>query len=336
MSGLPASRAAGDATLFGVNPQRVIELLRDRAERPASERLGDGRRVGLVIEGGSLRGVMSAGGLMALCRMGMDRVFDHVLATSAGVMNGAYFLSGQPDLGITIYFEELASTLFINARRLWKILDLDYVFDEVVVKLKPLDLEALRRSTTKFSVTMIDKNTASGLLVDAVHGPAPTLTCLKAATAIPVLYNRAVMVGDKPCIDGGLLKPLPLKDAIADGCTDILVLMTQPATYARQHVPWFARLAFDVLCARGRRDLGRLIRNYPAVDDEVRQLALGKMDVPRGVNIATICPAEEETIHGMHIDGEALWTAACQYCTRTLRIFGKPEIEPGIAPPRSK
>ena len=83
----------------------VIQLILDRL-RSESQPLQrkDGYKLGLAIEGGAMRGVVSAGMVTALEYLGLLRVFDAVYGSSAGAFNGAFFLAGQAAFGTTIYY----------------------------------------------------------------------------------------------------------------------------------------------------------------------------------------------------------------------------------------
>ena len=133
--------AAAPPLLHGVNPAAVVSALRERASpQRAGDSPRDNKKIALVIEGGGMRGVYSGGGAVALSHLGLAGTFDAVYATSAGVMNAAYFLSQQPLLGIRVYYEDLASRRFYSPLRPWKVLDVDYVFDHVVTVSKRLDV----------------------------------------------------------------------------------------------------------------------------------------------------------------------------------------------------
>jgi predicted acylesterase/phospholipase RssA len=80
----------------------VIDLLKARAARGTRAPHGDGARIALAIEGGAMRGVVSAGMVAALEQLGLTHAFDAVYGSSAGAINGAYFLTGQANLGATI------------------------------------------------------------------------------------------------------------------------------------------------------------------------------------------------------------------------------------------
>src|SRR4029077_12182161 len=95
---------------------RRIVLERARTgSRP--DRRTDGARVALCIEGGAMRGVVSAGMVVALQRLGLIDVFDAVYGSSAGAMNGAYLLARQALFGTTIYYEDINNAQFVDFRR---------------------------------------------------------------------------------------------------------------------------------------------------------------------------------------------------------------------------
>src|SRR5213083_237209 len=104
--------------IYGINPQETIALLKQRAFRLRQDRsIFDGRKLGLIIEGGAMRGVISCAALLGLEELGMTEVFDEMYGASAGAVNAAYFLAGQAAYATTIYSQKINNTRFI--RRLW-------------------------------------------------------------------------------------------------------------------------------------------------------------------------------------------------------------------------
>ncbi len=86
--------------VHGVRPQAVVEAIKARAANSrAGDPRDDGRKLGLVIEGGGMRGVTSGGGAVALGHLGFTDLFDEVYATSAGAMNAAYFARASGRIG---------------------------------------------------------------------------------------------------------------------------------------------------------------------------------------------------------------------------------------------
>jgi predicted patatin/cPLA2 family phospholipase len=307
--------------LHGTRPDAVISAIKRRAQnRAINPAATDGRK--LVIEGGAMRGVYSAGGVVALAWLGLSEAFDEVYATSAGVMNASYFLSNQPFIGITVYYDSCTSRLFMNPLRFWKVLDIDYLFDQVVPTDKPLDVEKVLRSRSKFFVALIDKSTGQGLLVEKNETRAPLLKLLKAALSMPVFYNRTVEIDGRPCMDGGLAIPFPLAEAIANGCTDILVLLTRPPDYQPPEPTWRSRRLFDAICARGNAGVSRAYAHHHEVSRAARDLALGRAGLCHAVNIATICTGPEDRVHRTTGSPADLRDAALTYGRRVAALFG--------------
>jgi len=320
--------------LHGVNPLSVISAIKARAEqwRPG-HRTPDGRKLGLVIEGGAMRSVYSAGGAVALAHLGFSELFDEVYATSAGVMNASYFLANQPQVGITVYYDSCASRLFMNPLRVWKVLDIDYLFDQVVTKDKPLNVAKVLSSPSKFFVALIDKSTGDGIVVEKTTTRTPLLRLLKAATSMPVFYNRTVDVDGRPCMDGGLAIPFPLEHAIANDCTDVLVLLTRPADYRCAAPTWRSRHLFDIICARGHAGVSRAYAHHHETSRAARDLAFGRVPSRSGVNLATICTEAPELIHRTSADPFTLRQAALGYGRKVLRIFGAEDRAWDLPPP---
>lgn len=309
--------------LDGVNAPSVIAAIKQRqSNRKAGHNEPDGRKLALVLEGGAMRAAGPAGGAVALGHLGLTEIFDEVYATSAGVMNAGYFLSGQADMGITIYFEDLTNGRFINPLRFWKVVDVDYAVDEVAAIKKPLDVRRILNSPTRFYVTVMNE-AGEASLIDTKSTKTPLLKVLKAALAMPVLYNRTVEVEGKNCMDGGLRIPFPLHQAIENGCTDILLLLSRSREYVSAQHSWLGCLFFDLICARGRRGLSQAYATHHLYSRSVRDLALGRSAVvPPKVNIAAICTEHSDPVHRTTVDSTALRTAAISYGRRTLRAFG--------------
>jgi len=308
----------------GVNASAAVAHIKERAARgqgPGSAT--DGRKLGLILEGGAMRGIISAGGVLALEELGMTGVFDEVYGASAGAVNASYFLAGQAAYGITIYYQDINNRHFISLGRLRKIVDIDYLFDTVIPERKPLRVKDVLASPSRLFVSITDAGTGEGLLVNAQNSEVPLLTLLKASTALPVLYNRPVKVAGRDCFDGGLTNPLPIQDAIDSGCTDLLVLLTRPAGYVEGAPRPFERWLFEKVCARGNTPLLGAFLNLHNRANAARDLALGRRRPAVPVNIATVCPDDEGPGIGRTTKrGDRLKAAAAESARRTLRAFG--------------
>jgi predicted patatin/cPLA2 family phospholipase len=311
-------------TLYGVNPTETIGLLKDRAlEAKRGGRSSDGRKTALIVEGGAMRGVISCAALLGLEELGMTDVFDEVYGASAGAVNAAYFLAGQASYATSIYYQKVNNTRFI--RRLWhrQILDIDDLFNSIVARERPLRVDRVLTSRSQFYIAIVDARTGESFLGHAQKSETPLLTLLKASSALPLFYNGVVSVDGRDCFDGGLINPVPIFAAIEAGCTDLLVLLTRPASHRACPPNRLEQQVFDRRCARGSVPLMNAFRTLYSRENFIRDVAFGRQEVPADIRIATLCPDEtdpkvERTTRNAHL----LKTAAMLSAKRTMEAFG--------------
>jgi predicted patatin/cPLA2 family phospholipase len=219
----------------------VLELLLERrrqGSKPGARR--DRFRVGLVVEGGAMRTVVSSGMASALEQLGLRDSFDAVYGASAGASVGAYFAAGGVSAGTAIFFEHANSRAFIDLRRLLigrPVVNAAFVLD-VMRERVPLDFAALRRAGIQLTLvaTPLDgPPTAPGSPPRAVAFSDfadldDLLAALHASSRIPFLGGLAPYVyRGRRYWDAALVEPIPVQTALADGCTHLLTLLTLPA-----------------------------------------------------------------------------------------------------------
>ncbi len=272
-----------------------------------------------------MRGALSAGALLAVDLLGFRLCFDEVYAASAGGVNAAYFLSGQGVMGISVYFEDICNRRFINPLRFWKMLDVEYVYDHVLVNRKPLDEQAVKQARARFYLSATEVDSGDNVLIDVAQSSESVHRILKASSALPVFYNRTVMLGSTHYVDGGISDAMPIQQAIARGCTDILVLATKPEDHVSSAPGLFPRSVFYAFMGRRHPKLLDALRSSYERSNINRSLAVGSVAVA-GVNVATICPTSAEmTVGRTTINREKLLAGAHTMAGKTCRLFARSE-----------
>jgi predicted patatin/cPLA2 family phospholipase len=214
----------------------VIEVLKDRLARSSRPPHGDGARVALAVEGGAMRGVVSAGMVSALEALGLATAFDAVYGSSAGSINAAYFLAGQAAFGTRVYYEDINNRHFIDLRRPLigrPVVDLGFLIDDVAVRRKPLDVARVLGGPVPLSVMATDVATAERVVLRQFSDAAALMTAMRAGATMPVLAGDPVPFGGGRYLDASLTEPIPVPSAEADGYTHILVLLTRPHEFPR-------------------------------------------------------------------------------------------------------
>lgn len=237
----------------------MIPLLLARAARNSRVPHGDGARIALCVEGGAMRGVVSAGMVSALEELGLGQAFDAVYGSSAGAINAAYFLAGQARMGTTIYFENLNNHRFISLARPLAgrpIVDLDFLLNDVAIRTKPLDAIRVLSSSVPLTVMATDVKSAMRAPLRDFEDAGALFGAMRAGATMPVVAGPPVTFRGRTYLDASLTEPIPVPIAEADGCTHALVLLTRPTETARRTT------AFDRAYV-----LPRLRRLSPALAD---------------------------------------------------------------------
>lgn len=244
-------------------PTTLLKTLRKRANE-IERGTESGTITGLVVQGGGMRGTYSMAALMALEECGLTGAFDHVVASSAGAINGAYFLAHQAKRAVTVYLDDISNRQFVNIFRLRRIVDIDYLVDGVLKRHKSLDVERVRNSHTVLHVIMTDYLTGQSAEITNKDEGLDFMEAMRATAALPVLYNKIVSVKGRGYVDGGVTDSVPLFRAVELGCTDIMVVLTRPPEFRRTRPNIFMRAIQSLF-----------MRNYPK---ELRERVLCKDD----------------------------------------------------------
>jgi predicted patatin/cPLA2 family phospholipase len=232
----------------------VRELIRQRQlERSAPGARNDGAKLGLVIEGGGMRGVVSAGMVAGLESAGVLDCFDAVYGSSAGAINGAYFVAGQARYGTTIYYQDINNKAFIDMAR-WLTsrppLSLEFLLDHVAETVKPLDWQAVIGSKIPLVVVASSLGEGRAVYMRDFRDKHDLRECLRGSARIPIVAGLPVSHRDKRLWDALVFEAIPVHAAAADGCTHVVGLLTRPQNNARNDLTPFEQLVIAHLIGR--------------------------------------------------------------------------------------
>ncbi|MEU8817039.1 patatin-like phospholipase family protein [Actinoplanes sp. NPDC048796] len=226
----------------------VLDVLRRRRaedSRPGSR--SDGYRVALAVEGGGLRGIVSAAMLTALEDLGYTQTFDVVYSCSSGAVNSAYFLVGDTWYPLSIYFDDLASKRFLDFRRGLRgrpLIDLDFALDEIVHFTKPMDYASVRSSPIPLCIMVTNVDDLDTVLARDFTSDDDLRAALRASMWLPIAVPGTTSFRGFRAVDGGVLTAHPFlvaqrtEDAPP---THVLSLSTRPMGSMRPGVSWLNR-----------------------------------------------------------------------------------------------
>lgn len=191
----------------------------------------------LVVEGGGMRGVFSAGVLDSFGNAGFDP-FDLYLGVSAGACNLASHLAGQYGRNFHIYSTYSITPGFISLKRYLRgghFMDLDWLWDSTIRDYR-LDLKRifgkLKKENKEYIIGVTSIETGSPVYL---YPDADSLEhLLKVSSAIPLLYRNILNTGTENALDGGIADPIPVLEAYRRGAEKITVIRSRPSEYVKK------------------------------------------------------------------------------------------------------
>jgi predicted patatin/cPLA2 family phospholipase len=301
----------------------VTEVLRRRRETGSKPgQRDDPHKVGLAIEGGGMRGVVSGGMLVALEELGYADAFDDVYSCSSGALNGAYFVARDTWYPLSIYFDDLSSGHFLDfarALRRQMPMNLDYVLDEVLTNRKPLDYVTATTSAQRLHIMVTDVDALKTVDLIDFESAADLRAALRASAWLPVVTTGTSSVRGMRCVDGAVLRRHPFRTARADGCTHVLSLSTKPIGQAPERATVANRVAARFL-ERLQPGLGRgfldAVQTY--VNEDVPYLRRSRLAPDGDVALLDLAPLPRTPEVRRHETNFGVLVQAARAAYRTL------------------
>lgn len=189
---------------------------------------------GLVLEGGSLRCLFTAGVLDVF--MESEIRFPYVIGVSAGTLSGLNYLSWQPRRTAQINIDYVKDSRYLSMRNLVKgghsIFNFDFLFGELSEELIPFDWKTFEQSPVRFVAVSTDCRKGEALYHEKGKSQDILLAC-RASSSMPMLAPM-VQVDGAECLDGGIVTPVPYRRALEEGCEKLVVVLTRQAGYRKR------------------------------------------------------------------------------------------------------
>ncbi len=189
---------------------------------------------GLILEGGAMRGMFTAGVLDVF--MENDINFDGVIGVSAGATFGCNYISKQ--IGRTIRYNKkyCRDKRYCSVRSLIKTGDLygeDFCYNKLPNELDPFDNNAFKKSDIEFYIVCTDIETGKPVYKKYDVDEVGCLSWMRASASMP-LAARIVEIGNNKFLDGGMSDSIPVKAFENMGYNKNVVVLTQPDGYIKK------------------------------------------------------------------------------------------------------
>ena len=191
-------------------------------------------KTGLIMEGGAMRGMFTAGVLDVLMENGL--VTDGAIGVSAGAVFGCNYKSHQIGRVIrynTEYCNDKRYASFKNLVKTGNLYSEQFCYHEVPEKLDPFNEAAFAASPMDFFVVCTDVKTGEPIYHKCRKGDAEDVLWMEASASMP-LAAKIVKIGHYVLLDGGVADSIPVRFFESIGYKRNLIILTQPKGYIKK------------------------------------------------------------------------------------------------------
>lgn len=256
---------------------------------------------GLILEGGGMRAVYTAGVLD--CLLDNNIHIKHCYGVSAGSICGMNYIARQKERTLRNVVDYLHHKDYCSIRSLittGNLFGVDMLYNRIPNELDPFDYQTFQESDSRLTVVLSD--VASGrAFYRIVKNMKKDIVYIQGSCALPIV-SKMVSIGGSQYLDGGITDSIPLAKAMQDGCTKSIVVLTQHREYQKLPEGPLPNLIGNIMY-KSYPFLIKAGRNRHVVYN--RQLQLVKQEEKKG-NVLVICPREPVNISRIEKDKKKL------------------------------
>jgi predicted patatin/cPLA2 family phospholipase len=251
----------------------------------------------LVLEGGSLRGVFTAGVLDVFMEQEIE--MSYVNGVSAGSMSGMSYVSKQIGRTIKVDLDYVNDKRFLSFRNLVEkrsIFNFDFLFGELSNTLVPFDYDTFYQSEQIFEVVATRCKTGKPKYFEKCTCEN-FIDAVKASSSIPIL-SRMITVEGKKYLDGGCSMPVAYQRAIDLGYEKIVLVLTREQGYQKPPLDKWTKKGYERYFAplpRFLKALEDVPERYNRMQEEIDRLEKeGRIYVIRPDHHVTVQRTEQD------------------------------------------
>lgn len=191
-------------------------------------------KTGLVLEGGAMRGLFSAGIIDVL--MENDVQFDGIVGVSAGAAFGCNMKSRQAGRAIRYNTKYAKDWRYCSLRSLITTGDIfggEFCYHYLPKHLDIFDNEAFNNNPQEFFAVCTDVETGEPIYKRLMKADDECYEWIRASASMP-LASKIVNINGRKVLDGGISDSIPLKFMQQQGYEKNIVVTTQPAGYVKE------------------------------------------------------------------------------------------------------
>ncbi|MFL1469379.1 patatin-like phospholipase family protein [Paraclostridium bifermentans] len=189
-------------------------------------------KIGLILEGGGMRGIYTAGVLDFFIEKNIE--VDITIGVSAGSCHASSYLSKQYKRAYNAtvdYINDKRYLSFSNLIKTGSIFGMDFMFNKIPNELNIYDYDTFSKSKSKFVVVATNCETGSPEYFE-LKDLKKEIIYMQASCSIPMFAN-IVEIDDFKLVDGGVSDSIPIEYSLNQGYKKNIVVLTRDITYKK-------------------------------------------------------------------------------------------------------
>ena len=232
-------------------------------------------KVGLVLEGGAMRGLYSAGVLDELLDTKIK--VDCIIGVSAGALFGVNYVSKQKGRALRYNKNYANDKRYMSLRSLittGNLVNTKFAYHEIPTKLDIFDEETYSKSKIDFYATVTNIETGKAEYKKIINATLQ-VDELRASGSMP-LVSKPVKLKDGLYLDGALADSIPVLKMKEMGYDKIIVVLTKPEGYRKKKRPAFLAKIFYKKYPNLVNAINTRYKMYNETMDTIEQLEKNK------------------------------------------------------------
>lgn len=253
----------------------------------------------LVLEGGALRGMFTAGVLDLFLEKDIE--FAYVNGVSAGSLNGINYVSKQNGRSRDVNLNYVNDSRYLGVRNMVSnggIFNFKFLFGELSDELLPFDARTFFASEQRFEA--VATNCRTGRAEYFEKGKEPEIMLASAASSSMPMLSSMIQLNGRRYLDGGIAEPIAYKRAMAQGYQKLVLVLTRQEGFEKPPIPKALRVAYEKRYSRYPRLVERLLampEHYNEMQKEIRSLEQeGRLFVIRPQKPVDISRVEKDVV----------------------------------------
>ena len=255
-------------------------------------------KIGLVLEGGAMRGLFTAGVLDIFLDNNVE-VTD-VVGVSAGTLFGVNYVSKQRGRALRYNLKYINDKRYMNVKSWLKtgnLINKDFTYYKLPFQLDVFDNKTFKESPINFFATVTNIETGEAEFVK-IKDAYKQMETLRATSALPFI-SEIIEVVDKKYLDGGISNSIPIDFFEKQDFDKVIVILTRPITYRKEKT---TGIQYKLFYKKYPKLVEKLENRYKEYNDTVDKI----VELEKEGKLFVIRPSENITIKRLEKDIEKL------------------------------